>query len=607
MARLHVMERSKAQQIMDDLHDAVGKRLSVSSLEPCPVEFSASFVRMCMTQSCGKCTPCRVGLPALYELMEKVLDGTADPYTLDLIERTAETIYLSSDCSIGYEAGEMALKAVRGFRDDFEHHMKHHACGFDQSDSIPCVSGCPAHVDIPGYISLVEAGQNVEAVRLIRKDNPLPLVCGYVCEHPCEMHCRRGMVDDPMNIRGLKRYAVDNMESDYQPHMAEPTGKRVAVVGGGPAGLSAAYYLTVMGHKVTIFEARKRLGGMLRYGIPSYRLPRERLQAEIDWIVNLGVEVRCDTKVEDLAELREKYDSVYLAIGAHLDRKLGLEGEDAAGVLSAVDMLRSIGDNEAPDFSGERVCVVGGGNVAMDVARSAVRCGAEKVTIVYRRRVIDMTAQDEEIAGAEAEGCEILSLNAPLRIVAKGGVVSGLAVQPQIIGEFRGGRPFPRPADVPERVIPCDRVVVAIGQAIDSSAFEGQGVPCSRGRIIARADGSVEGFEGVYAGGDCQSGPATVIRAVNAGKVAAANIDHYLGFDHKIDKHNVEMPPVKFKGKISCARCEMTSREASERTDDWNLVENGLSREEALQEASRCLRCDHFGHGAFRGGRIMQW
>ena len=607
MARLHVMERSKAQQIMDDLHDAVGKRLSVSSLEPCPVEFSASFVRMCMTQSCGKCTPCRVGLPALYELMEKVLDGTADPYTLDLIERTAETIYLSSDCSIGYEAGEMALKAVRGFRDDFEHHMKYHACGFDQSDSIPCVSGCPAHVDIPGYISLVEAGQNVEAVRLIRKDNPLPLVCGYVCEHPCEMHCRRGMVDDPMNIRGLKRYAVDNMESDYQPHMAEPTGKRVAVVGGGPAGLSAAYYLTVMGHKVTIFEARKRLGGMLRYGIPSYRLPRERLQAEIDWIVNLGVEVRCDTKVEDLAELREKYDSVYLAIGAHLDRKLGLEGEDAAGVLSAVDMLRSIGDNEAPDFSGERVCVVGGGNVAMDVARSAVRCGAEKVTIVYRRRVIDMTAQDEEIAGAEAEGCEILSLNAPLRIVAKGGIVSGLAVQPQIIGEFRGGRPFPRPADVPERVIPCDRVVVAIGQAIDSSAFEGQGVPCSRGRIVARADGSVEGFEGVYAGGDCQSGPATVIRAVNAGKVAAANIDHYLGFDHKIDKHNVEMPPVKFKGKISCARCEMTSREASERTGDWNLVENGLSREEALQEASRCLRCDHFGHGAFRGGRIMQW
>ncbi|SJZ52360.1 NAD(P)-binding protein [Olsenella sp. KH1P3] len=607
MARLHVMERSKAQQIMDDLHDAVGKRLSVSSLEPCPVEFSASFVRMCMTQSCGKCTPCRVGLPALYELMEKVLDGTADPYTLDLIERTAETIYLSSDCSIGYEAGEMALKAVRGFRDDFEHHMKHHACGFDQSDSIPCVSGCPAHVDIPGYISLVEAGQNVEAVRLIRKDNPLPLVCGYVCEHPCEMHCRRGMVDDPMNIRGLKRYAVDNMESDYQPHMAEPTGKRVAVVGGGPAGLSAAYYLTVMGHKVTIFEARKRLGGMLRYGIPSYRLPRERLQAEIDWIVNLGVEVRCDTKVEDLAELREKYDSVYLAIGAHLDRKLGLEGEDAAGVLSAVDMLRSIGDNEVPDFSGERVCVVGGGNVAMDVARSAVRCGAEKVTIVYRRRVIDMTAQDEEIAGAEAEGCEILSLNAPLRIVAKGGVVSGLAVQPQIIGEFRGGRPFPRPADVPERVIPCDRVVVAIGQAIDSSAFEGQGVPCSRGRIVARADGSVEGFEGVYAGGDCQSGPATVIRAVNAGKVAAANIDHYLGFDHKIDKHNVEMPPVKFKGKISCARCEMTSREASGRTGDWNLVENGLSREEALQEASRCLRCDHFGHGAFRGGRIMQW
>ncbi len=601
------MERSEAQSVMDDLHKAVEKRLSVSSLEPCPVEFAAAFVRMCATQSCGKCTPCRIGLPQLSNLMESVLDTSAKPGTVDLIEKTARAIYLSSDCAIGYEAGEMALKAVRGFRDDFEYHMEHHACGFDQAQTVPCVSGCPAGVDIPGYISLVEAGRNRDAVRLIRKDNPLPLVCGYVCEHPCEMHCRRGMVDDPMNIRGLKRFAVEHMEGDYEPRMAEKTGKRIAVIGGGPAGLSCAYYLSVMGHSVTILEARKHLGGMLRYGIPSYRLPRERLDSEIQWILDRGIDVKLESKVEDIEALRREYDAVYLAMGAHNDCKLGLEGEDAMGVISAVEMLRFIGDDMAPDFSHERVCVVGGGNVAMDCARSAVRCGAEKVTIVYRRRVEDMTAQDEEIIGAKEEGCELLELNAPLRIQVEDGVVTGLVVQPQIIGGFRGGRPAPRPADTPEVVIPCDRVVVAIGQAIDSDGFAAQGIPVSRGKIVTDKDGSIKGFAGLFSGGDCQSGPATVIRAVNAGKVAAANIDRYLGFDHKIDKNNVEMPPVKFKGKTSCARCEMREREASERVDDWTLVEYGLTQEEALQEASRCLRCDHFGHGAFRGGRIMQW
>ena len=608
MARLHVMERSEEQAVMDDLHKAIERRLSVSSLAPCPVEFTMAFVEMCATQSCGKCTPCRVGLPVLKGLMEEVLNGSAEPYALDLIEDTARTIYLTADCAIGYEAGEMALRAIRGFRDDFEYHMDHHACGFTQSQLVPCVSGCPAGVDIPGYISLVEAGRNTDAVRLIRADNPLPLVCGYVCEHPCEMNCRRGMVDDPMNIRGLKRYAVDNMEHDYRPNKADPTEKRVAVVGGGPAGISCAYYLAIMGHDVTIIEQRHQLGGMLRYGIPSYRLPRELLDSEIQWILDCGIQARVDERVEDLSTLRDEYDAVYLAIGAHPDRKLGLEGEDAEGVVSAVQMLRAIGDGDVPDFSGKRVCVIGGGNVAMDVARSSVRCGAEKVTIAYRRRVADMTAQDEEIAGASAEGCELLELNAPTRIVVEDGRVTGLAVQPQIIGGPRNGRPAPRPADAPERIIPCDYVLVAIGQAIDSEDFGRQGVPINRGRIVAAEDGTVAGFDGLFSGGDCVSGPATVIRAINAGKVAAANIDRYLGFDHVINKNDLfELPPVQFKGKIACARCEMKSREAADRKKDWKLVEHGLTKEEALQEASRCLRCDHFGYGAFRGGRIMQW
>lgn len=604
------MERSHAQAVMDDLHDALGRRLAVSSLAPCPVEFTAALVNLCSTQSCGKCTPCRVGLSALSDLLADVLEGRADESTLNLIERTARTIYLSSDCAIGYEAGAMALTAIRGFRDDFEHHIREHSCGFDREARVPCVSGCPAHVDIPGYISLVEAGRYADAVKVIRKNNPLPLVCGLVCEHPCEMHCRRGMVDDPMNILALKRFAVEHSDlNDYKPSVVDNTGKRIVVIGGGPAGLSCAYYLAVMGHKVTIFEQRHHLGGMLRYGIPSYRLPRERLQAEIDWILSAGIDVELDHSVngEGLARLRDEFDAVYLAIGAHSDKKLGLPGEEALGVESAVKMLRAIGDDELPDLSGQRVCVIGGGNVAMDVARSAVRCGAEKVSIVYRRRICDMTAQDAEIAGAQAEGCEVLELTAPLAIeTGEDGRVSGLRVQPQIIGEPRRGRPAPRAAATPERVIPCERVFVAIGQDIDSKPFEEMGIACKWGCVVTDSDSAVPNFDGLFSGGDCQTGPATVIRAINAGRVASANIDRYLGFDHKI-KLDVELPTVQFKGKHECGRCELGEREAGERIHDWNLVEQGLTEEEARQEASRCLRCDHFGFGAFRGGRNLEW
>ena len=607
MARLHVMERSEAQAVMDGLHRALEGRLSVSSLAPCPVEFTAAYIAMCATQSCGKCTPCRVGLNALHDLFEEVLENRATPATLGLIERTARSIYLSADCAIGYEAAAMALTAVQGFADDFRSHVENHVCGFKQSELVPCVSGCPAGVDIPGYISLVEAGRYTDAVRLIRKDNPLPLVCGYVCEHPCEMYCRRGMVDDPMNIRGLKRFAVDHMEGDYRPWIAPATGKRVAVVGGGPAGLSAAYYLAIMGHDVTIFEARRHLGGMLRYGIPNYRLPHDLLDGEIQWILDCGIKVELECPIDDLRPLRDGFDAVYLAIGAHGDNRLGLPGEDSPGVISAVEMLRAVGDGEAPDFTGKRVAVIGGGNVAMDVARSAVRCGAEKVTIVYRRRVADMTAQDEEIAGAQAEGCELLELNAPVRIECDAsGHVAGVVVQPQIIGGLKRGRPAPRAAEASEVLVPCDVVAVAIGQAIQSDTFAEQGIPCKWGRIQAAEDGSIEGFPGVFAGGDCQSGPATVIRAVNAGKVAAGNIDNHLGFNPP-GGFDVELPHGQYRGTTSGPRCEMTEREASDRIGDFDLVEHGLTAEEAHQEAGRCLRCDHFGFGAFRGGRIDQW
>lgn len=504
----------------------------------------------------------------------------------------------------------MVLKGVRGFRGDFEEHIRNGRCSGTVSQPVPCVAQCPAGVDVPGYIALIHEGRYYDAVRLIRKDNPLPATCGLICEHPCEVRCRRTMVDDPINIRGLKRFAVEHAGDVSVPKCLKPTGKKVAVIGGGPGGLSAAYYLALMGHDVTIYEQRKQLGGMLRYGIPSYRLPRETLDKEIETLLSVGIKTVTNVRVGDdipIKELRENCDAMYVAIGAHVDRKIGIEGEDAQGVLSAVEMLRSIGDYDMPDFSGKRVVVVGGGNVAMDVARSAVRLKAKSVTIAYRRRKVDMTALPEEVEGAVAEGCEVLDLHAPIRIEKDDqGRVAALWVKPQIVGPIQDGRPKPVNSSEPEVRIPCEIVLVAVGQGIDSLKFGEYGIPIRRGAIEALDWSGVKNTEGVFAGGDCVTGPATVIRAIAAGKVAAANIDEYLGFSHKV-RNDVEIPPVRLDDRRSCGRINLKEREAALRIKDFKLMECGMTEEEARQESGRCLRCDHFGYGVFKGGRVREW
>ena len=612
LSRLSIITQNKAQATVEELYKDLERRISASPPGLCPVDLASSFLKLCHAQSCGKCVPCRVGLGQLQKLMEQVLDGQADLSVIDLIEKTARNIFYSADCAIGYEAARMVLKGIRGFRDDFEEHVLRGRCKFELNQPVPCVSQCPAGVDIPGYVALVAEGRYGDAVRLIRKDNPLPAVCGLICEHPCEVRCRRTMVDDPVNIRGLKRFAVDHAGDVPLPVPAVATGKKVAVIGGGPGGISAAYYLTLMGHEVTIFEQRKKLGGMLRYGIPNYRLPREELDREINHLLSLGIHVKTEVTVgEDpnIADLREEYDAVYIAIGAHIDRKIGIEGEEAQGVISAVELLREIGDDEMPDFTGKEIVVIGGGNVAMDVARSAVRLGAKRVRIAYRRRRVDMTAMEEEIEGAIEEGCELLDLHAPLRIeVDDQGRASALWVQPQIIGPMKHGRPVPMVSTKAPVRLGCDIVIVAIGQGIESKEFEKQGIPVKRGVIEAMSWSGVKtkDITGVFAGGDCVTGPATVIRAIAAGKVAAANIDEFLGYNHVIST-DVEIPRVRLDDNRSCARVNMKVRQASERIKDFELIEEGMTCEEACQEARRCIRCDHFGFGILKGGRIEKW
>lgn len=616
MSRLTILTKDKAQVTMESMYQDLERRIVASPPGLCPVDLTRSFIKMCLAQSCGKCVPCRVGLRQLARLFDNVLDGEATEETVENIKLTAEGIYYSADCAIGYEAAKLALKSVDGCIDDFESHIHNGFCSCNSNQPVSCVKSCPAGVDIPGYIALVQQKRYADAVRLIRRDNPMPTTCAYICEHPCENRCKRTIIDAPVNIRGLKKMAVDNAGIVPVPECEPDTGKKVAIIGGGPGGLSAAYYLALMGHKVTIFEQRKQLGGMLRYGIPNYRFPRKKLDEEIDSILSTGIEVKKNISVgKDISfdDITDEYDATYISIGAHADKKMGIEGEDArSGIISAVEMLRAIGDGDMPDYRGKRVIVIGGGNVAMDVARSSIRLGASKVSIVYRRRKADMTALEEEVVGAEAEGCDVLELMSPVRIRQdEEGNAIGLVVKPQMISKVSHGRPAPKAASKDEMLLESDLIVVAIGQGIETKSFEEHGIKVQRGVISALNTGNItpqdgEMSEGVFAGGDCVTGPATVIKAIAAGKVAAANIDEYLGFNHEITC-DVEIPYASNEDKVACGRVEVALREAAERKNDFEPIEYGFSCEEACQEAGRCLRCDHFGFGAFRGGREEQW
>ena len=616
MSRLKVDTPDRVQLTVEKLYKDLERHIIASPPGLCPVDLQLSFLKVCQAQTCGKCVPCRVGLTKLQQLLQDVLNGKATMDTLALIEKTAKNIEASADCAIGYEAAHMLVAGLEGFREDYVHHIKEGCCSVHAQHAIPCVALCPAKVDIPGYISLVGEKRYEDAVRLIRKDNPFPTACALICEHPCEARCRRNMIDVSVNIRGLKRMAVDHAPADKVPvpDKCASTGKRVAIIGGGPSGLSAAYYLELMGHHAVVFEEKKKLGGMLRYGIPNYRFPRERLDEDLRAILSTGVEVHLNSRIGDnegeipLEKLNSEYDAVYIAIGAHNDKKIGIEGEDAKGVISAVELLKSIGDDNLPDFSGKTVVVIGGGNVAMDCTRSAIRLGARKVCIAYRRRQEDMTALPEEVEGAIAEGAELYGLKAPHHIEAdENGNVAALWVEPQIIGPIDAwGRARPIHADVPLMRIPCDIIVVAIGQGIDIKAFEDAGISIKRGAIAAAMTGEIKDAAGIFAGGDCATGPATVIKAIAAGKVAAANIDEYLGFKHTISC-DVEIPEVDIADKEPCGKVQLNEIEADVRKKSFDQMELCMSEQEACQEAGRCLRCDRFGFSALKGGRRLKW
>lgn len=610
MARLSVAPRAKDDSKFATFLDEYERRVEATPPGMCAVAMQLDLLRAGGCQTCGKCVPCREGIAHIETLLEEVLAFDVEPDVLEEIRAQAAVVRDTADCAIGWHAAEVLLAGLDAFKEEFESHVKQGQCREGVAQTVPCETLCPAHVNVPAYIALAGSGDYAGAIGMIRKDNPFPTACAFVCEHPCENRCRRTLIDAPINIRGIKKFAVDQLAADQVPTPAPAalTGKKVAIVGGGPSGLTCAYFCALMGHEVHVLEMRKQLGGMMRYGIPAYRFPRERLDEDIRAIVSAGnvtVHTECRIDAEGMRRLSEECDAVYVAIGAQGGKTLKLDGADTEGVMSAVDLLTKIGDGDYPDFTGKNVVVVGGGNVAMDCARTSVRAGAASVTVAYRRRLEDMTALRAEIDSAMQEGVEMMTLQAPDHIEVENGQAVALYTQPQFIGPVKRGRPAPQKADKPLVRVPADVVLIAVGQDIESAPFEEAGMQADRTYFEAD-DGlkSMGSLDNVFVGGDCQVGPKTVIIAIGAGKVAARNIDDFLGFNHELDC-GVEVPPAAANWRQPCGRVNIVERPARERKGDFDAVEVEMSVEEAFQEARRCLRCDHFGCGVLDEGRVQ--
>jgi heterodisulfide reductase subunit A len=465
-----------------------------------------------------------------------------------------------------------------------------------------CKEACPINTNVLGYIKLISEGEFQAAYELIRDTNPLPAVCGRVCPAPCEEVCNRGQIDEPMAIRELKRFASDQVDLEgLEVPMITKTDKKVAIIGSGPAGLAAANDLALKGHQVTIFEALPRPGGMLRVGIPEYRLPKDVLGKEIGYIQKLGVEIRTGVQVGkdiSLKEIRKNCDALFIAAGAHGEMKLGVEGETLAGVIGGLGFLRSVNLGEKVEV-GRKTAVIGGGNMAIDCARTAKRLGAEEVTVVYRRSQAEMPAFVDEVAELGEEGIGIEFLTTPTRFLGEGGRVTEMECIKMELGEpDESGRCRPIPIVGSEFTSLVDTVITAIGQTLNTEFAEELGVSLSKGGMIAvDSKTGATNIEGVFAGGDVVSGPAYVIDAIAAGKKAARSIDRYLQGE-AIEVEEEEREPEKLSGeeieeikrRFSVGgRVEARCQAISERVKDFREVVEGYSAEEAMKEAGRCL------------------
>ena len=568
----------------------------------CMVDIARFFMEFCQDESCGKCTPCREGTKRMLEILTGITEGKGKIEDLDILEELAEMVKDTALCGLGQTAPNPVLSTLKYFRHEYEDHILEHHCEAGVCTALvkaKCINSCPLGQEVPGYISLVAEERYEDAIRLIRQTNPMPGVLGRVCAHPCMNVCVREQTDEHINIQKIKRYAADMARKKgikVEFKKAKEKDEKIAIIGGGPSGLAAAYYLSLMGYKPTIFEALPKLGGMLRYGIPAYRLPRNILDEEIDYILNTGVNVKTGVSIgKDISfdELMNTYDAVFIGIGAQKSQNMGVPGEDLKGVFGGAEFLRQVELKASPDI-GKKVAVVGGGNTTIDVARMCRRMGAD-VTILYRRERKDMPADEEEIQDAIDEGITLKTLIMPESITRDNGKLA-FKVNKCAPKEFDSSgrrRPVPIPGEIIEEKY--DTVFAAIGQTTELNLSDKLGH--ERGKITVDRLSLKTNLDNVYAGGDVVTGPAIAVDALAAGKRAAFAIDRDISEkkDQKPYKEQLESIYISMRPPGETVKQEMERPQkklSAERIKDFSEVEFALDKESVKKECGRCLRCD---------------
>lgn len=580
--------------------------LIVMNEDACMVDTARFFMDFICDESCGKCAACRIGTKRMQEILERITTGQGVLSDIDLLEAIGETLQQTALCGLGQTAPNPILSTIHNFRDEYEEHISMKYCRAGVCADLfisPCENTCPAGVNVPGYISLVAAGRFMDAYNLILQENPFPAVCGRICTRPCETKCRRRTVDEAIAIRDLKRFVADYAFSHEQPYSMQlvvpKNGKHVGVVGGGASGLTCAYYLTRIGYDVDVLESEQVAGGVLAFGIPEYRLPKDILQHEIGLIEQAGVNILLGKEVGkelDFATLRDHYDALYVATGTQYPQKINIPGEDLPGVFHGIDFLKSVHMGETKELSGH-VVVIGGGNTAVDSARTALRLGADEVTILYRRTIDNMPAYEEEVHDALLEGVQILELASPVRILgdARQGATGIECVRMEPAHFDSSGRRKSNEIKGSEFVVQADLVIPAVSQYADLPFIgDGEIARSKWGTFLVDNLTLMSSMDGVFAGGDVTRGPDEVIRAIADGKQAAISIDKYLGGDGILNKGEpIEIPVIEEDSDVvyhEQFKPEMLSFD--ERRDNMEEVVQGYHRINAIAESMRCLHCD---------------
>ncbi|MBN2347253.1 MAG: FAD-dependent oxidoreductase [Bacteroidales bacterium] len=579
--------------------------LIVMDEDSCMVDVAKFFLEFVQEESCGMCTPCRVGTKRMLEILERISSGQGKMEDIDLLIELGNKIKETALCGLGQSAPNPVLSTIRYFRHEYESHIKEKRCTAGVCPDLvraPCQSACPAGVDVPGFVSLVSEKRYAEALKLHRERNPFAAVCARVCFHTCEEKCRRSVVDSPVSIRGIKRFMVEQEITVQIPEIRESSknaNKKIAIVGAGPAGLSCAYFLARMGYRPQVLEAEQRPGGMLVQTIPAYRLPREILAREIRMIENMGVDIVTGKKLGvdfTLSSLKEEgYEAVFVGVGAPNGLLPNIKGVNAEGVSDALKFLQTYNLRGSVPVA-KKIIVVGGGNAAIDAARTAIRLGAEKVHIVYRRTQDEMPAWAEEIDAAIEEGIFLNTLTNPIEILQKNGKVAGVKCGVMKLGSFdTSGRRKPLQSDE-TFIIEAEQVILATGQVLDCEAlFNGISLDSSENKIWCNPMNGQTSESWIFTGGDAATGPSSVIEAVAGGERAAVGIDEYLtGENHAFWRKDIKVDTFfdPDEEPVPYPRQHMIMLDAERRKYNFAEVEQVWVESEAVKQAKRCLRCD---------------